>query len=90
VVVDHPTIGLDEAARFLHMAPSTLRKRAAAGKLNAYKPGKTWEVLDSAPNVPMYRPPVGEPRWLTRAEFAGLERELPEHLKAGARCDWHH
>jgi len=41
VVVDDPTMGLDEAARFLHMAPSTLRKRAAAGKLNAYKPGKT-------------------------------------------------
>jgi excisionase family DNA binding protein len=45
VVVDDPTIGLHEAARFLHMAPSTLRKRAAAGKLNAYKPGKTWVFL---------------------------------------------
>lgn len=39
------TIGLEDAARFLHMAPSTLRKRAAAGKLNAYKPGKTWVFL---------------------------------------------
>jgi hypothetical protein len=36
---------LEEAARFLHMAPSTLRKRAAAGKLIAYKPGKTWVFL---------------------------------------------
>lgn len=45
MVVDDPTIGLDEAARFLHMAPSTLRKRAAAGKLIAYKPGKTWVFL---------------------------------------------
>ena len=44
-----------------------------------------WEVLESAPKVPMYRPPVGEPRWLTRAEFARLERELPEHLKAAAK-----
>ena len=44
-----------------------------------------WEVLDSVPKVPMYRPPVGEPRWLTRAQFARLERELPEHLKAAAR-----
>jgi integrase len=44
-----------------------------------------WEVLDSAPKVPMYRPAVGEPRWLTRAEFARLERELPEHLKAAAK-----
>jgi len=39
------TISLDEAARFLHMAPSTLRKRAAAGILTAYKPGKTWVFL---------------------------------------------
>ena len=39
------TIGLEDAARFLHMAPSTLRKRAAAGKLDAYKPGKTWVFL---------------------------------------------
>jgi integrase len=44
-----------------------------------------WEVIDSAPKVPMYRPAVGEPRWLTRAEFARLERELPAHLKAAAK-----
>ncbi len=36
---------LDEAAQFLHMAPSRLRKRAAAGKLHAYQPGKTWVFL---------------------------------------------
>jgi len=39
------TISLEDAARFLHMAPSTLRKRAAAGKLDAYEPGKTWVFL---------------------------------------------
>jgi integrase len=44
-----------------------------------------WNVLDAAPKVPMYRPSVGEPRWLTRAEFARLEHELPDHLKAAAR-----
>ena len=44
-----------------------------------------WEVLDSAPKVPMYRPPIGEPRWLTRTEFARLERVLPEHLQVAAR-----
>jgi integrase len=44
-----------------------------------------WEVLDSAPKVPMYRSAVGEPRWLTRAEFARPERELPGHLKAAAK-----
>jgi len=36
-------------------------------------------VLKSVPKVPMHRPPSGEPPWLTRAEFARLERELPEH-----------
>jgi hypothetical protein len=39
------TIGLEDGARFRHVAPSTLRKRAAAGKLSAYKPGKTWVFL---------------------------------------------
>jgi len=46
---------------------------------------RDWEVLDSAPKVPMYRPAVGEPRWLTRPEFARLVHELPDHLKAAAR-----
>ncbi len=44
-----------------------------------------WEVLDSAPKVSMYRPAVGEPRWLTHAEFSRLEQELPEHLKGAAK-----
>ncbi len=44
-----------------------------------------WEVLDSAPKVSMYRPTRGEPRWLTHSEFARLEQELPEHLRAAAK-----
>jgi integrase len=31
-----------------------------------------WRYLDSAPVVPMYRPPVDEPRWLTPAEVDRL------------------
>jgi integrase len=46
---------------------------------------RDWEVLDAAPKVPMYRPALGEPRWVTHPEFARLERELPDHLKAAAR-----
>ena len=46
---------------------------------------RDWQVLDSVPKVPMFRPPTDEPRWLTRAEFARLERELPDHLRAAAR-----
>jgi integrase len=44
-----------------------------------------WSVLEAAPKVPMYRPRVAEPRFLTRAEFERLLKELPEHLKLAAR-----
>lgn len=43
-----------------------------------------WDKLDAMPKVPMYRPEVPEPRWLTHAEFARLLKELPPHLKACA------
>lgn len=39
------TIGLEEAAAILRMAPSTLRKRAAAGKVPGYKPGREWTFI---------------------------------------------
>jgi hypothetical protein len=39
------TIGLEEAARVLRMAPSTLRKRAAAGIIIGYKPGRRWVFI---------------------------------------------
>jgi len=44
-----------------------------------------WQVIDSVPKVPMYRPRVAEPRWLTRVEFARLCRKLPRHLRLAAR-----
>ncbi|MGH7107170.1 MAG: tyrosine-type recombinase/integrase [Acetobacteraceae bacterium] len=44
-----------------------------------------WQIVDSIPKVPMYRPQVGEPRWLTRREFARLCRKLPRHLRLAAR-----
>ncbi len=44
-----------------------------------------WQVIDSIPKVPMYRPQVGEPRWLTHREFARLCRRLPRHLRLAAR-----
>lgn len=44
-----------------------------------------WQLVDSIPKVPMYRPRVGEPRWLTRAEFRRLCGKLPPHLKLAAR-----
>jgi len=44
-----------------------------------------WDIIEKAPKVPMYRPPQGEPRWLTGDEFHRLERELPAHLRMAAR-----
>jgi integrase len=44
-----------------------------------------WQVLESAPKVPMYRPRSAEPRWLTREQFARLCKELPQHLQLAAR-----
>ena len=39
------TLSLQRAAAFLFMSPSTLRKRAAAGRVPGYKPGKAWVFL---------------------------------------------
>jgi excisionase family DNA binding protein len=39
------SLGLEEAARLLRLAPSTLRKRAAAGSVPGYKPGRQWVFL---------------------------------------------
>lgn len=44
-----------------------------------------WRLLDHAPKVPMFRPPIPEPRWLTPDQFEGLCKELPRHLELAAR-----
>lgn len=43
-----------------------------------------WKVLEGAPSVPMYNPPRAAPRWLTRAEYARLRKELPSTLAIAA------
>lgn len=43
-----------------------------------------WGYLGTIPKVPMFNPELVEPRWLTRAEFAALLRELPPHQKLAA------
>jgi integrase len=62
------------ADRYMALLNSILRKSAG-----------DWGLLDKAPKVPMYRPEVGEPRWLTHEEFRRLEKELPPHLRLAAR-----
>src|SRR5450631_2116717 len=44
-VLPYQTLGIEEAAAFLRMRPATLRKRAAAGTVPGYKPGKAWVLL---------------------------------------------
>lgn len=43
----HRTLTLEEAARFLHMSPAVLRRRAKTGRVRAAKPGKQWVFLES-------------------------------------------
>ncbi len=40
------TLDLNEAARFLHIHPVTLLKKARSGEVPAAKPGKCWIFLD--------------------------------------------
>ncbi|MBA4285802.1 MAG: DNA-binding protein [Xanthomonadaceae bacterium] len=41
-----PTLGLSEAAAYLHLSPVVVRRRAAAGVIPAAKPGKAWVFLE--------------------------------------------
>jgi integrase len=49
----------------------------------------TWRTLDAAPAVPMYRPPLSEPRYLTPPELDALCWQLPMHLALAARVAVH-
>lgn len=65
--------GKSNIDRYMALLSAVLRK--AAGE---------WRMLEKAPKVPMYRPEKPEPRWLTKAEYAKLRKELPEHLQHAA------
>lgn len=41
------TYDLDEAAALLKMSSESLRQRAKAGEITAYKPGKRWVFLET-------------------------------------------
>lgn len=53
------TLSLEEAAAYLGMAPSTLRKRAAAGNVPGAKPGRRWMFRVS--EIEAYRRPPRVP-----------------------------
>jgi excisionase family DNA binding protein len=87
------TIGLEEAARYLGVAPSTLRKRAAAGGVLGYKPGRRWVFLPSEierylrASAPV--PPRPIPVTMLRSASSPAERagsELARRIKRERLC----
>jgi len=40
------TLGIKEAAKFLHMSEATLRRKAHCNEIPARKPGRCWVFLD--------------------------------------------
>src|SRR5690606_7514260 len=45
--VSATVLSLEEAAKLLHMEPSTLRRKAAAGEIPGAKPGRNWLFIES-------------------------------------------
>jgi integrase len=73
------------ALRAAESSKSTADRYMALVRAVLRKCVNDWQVLASAPKVPMYRPKPTEPRFLSHDEFARLCKELPEHLKVAAR-----
>lgn len=48
-----------------------------------------WRIIVAAPAIPMFRPPLGEPRYLTPEELERLCWYMPMHLALAARVAVH-
>ncbi len=70
------------ALRASESSPSTANRYLALLRMLLRKAEREWDLIDKAPTVPMYRLERGEPRFLTRKQFAALLRHLPRHLKS--------
>lgn len=66
--------------RATESSTSTANRYMALVRTILRKAHREWDWLDKAPVVPMYRQEKQEPRFLTKAQFAALKRELPGHL----------
>jgi excisionase family DNA binding protein len=75
------TLGLHEAARYLHCHPEELRRRAKAGRIPGAKVGRAWVFLedDLAQHIRSLYP---NPRQALRVTF---EKELQCHSASEAR-----
>jgi integrase len=65
--------------------PATADRCMALLRAILKKCADDWQVMESAPKVPMYGTKPSEPRWLTRSEFEKLCKVLPTHLELAAR-----
>lgn len=68
------------ALRCGQSSASTANRYMALLRMILRKAEREWEWIERAPRVPMYAQEKHEPRYLTRAQFARLKRELPVHL----------
>jgi integrase len=66
-------------------APATIDRYMALLRAILKKSVDEWQLMAAAPKVPMYHVRPAEPRWLTRAQFEELLRELPPHLARAAQ-----
>lgn len=69
------------AADWSHSTIDRLMGTVSAVLRDSFKRGE----LERTPSIPMYRPPQGEPRWITPAEFERLCGELNMHQRLAAR-----
>lgn len=72
------------AIRAAESSPSTANRYMALVRMILRKAQREWDWIERAPHVPMFNLEKQEPRFLTRAQFARLKRQLPPHLRAMA------
>lgn len=83
--VDRTVIDAARAKLAEGLSRTTVNHYLAVLRALLRKAQAEWGWLESVPKVPMYRRTLPEPRWLTRAEFGRLLRELPPHTADLAR-----
>jgi integrase len=77
---DH--IGELRALRTQESSKSTANRYMAGLRMILRKAHREWDWIEKVPVVPLWHLEATEPRFLTRAQFGRLKRELPPHLKA--------